>query len=52
VFLSAVLYWYAFTYWSFVHGVVSWFSENGFRVMLMYRCFYRGSVLPDCVVGN
>jgi hypothetical protein len=27
----------SFTYWSFVYGAVSWFTENGFRVMLMYR---------------
>jgi hypothetical protein len=26
VFLFVILYWYAFMYWSFVYGAVSWFS--------------------------
>jgi hypothetical protein len=37
VFLFVVLPESAFTYWGIVYGTASWFSGNGFRVMLMHR---------------
>jgi hypothetical protein len=46
VFLSVVLHCYAFAYWSFVYGAVSWFL-----VEMSLRCFYSCGVIPCSVIG-